>query len=51
MLQTFAALHLSAQHAYRLAANSIEASFAPKESTHHWMHELEQLFGHFNEND
>ena len=51
MLQTFAALHLSAQHAYRLAANSIEASFAPEEDKHCWMHELKQLLGHFNEND
>ncbi len=50
-LQTFAALHLSAQHAYRLAANSLEASFAPEQDKHRWMHELKQVFGRFTEND
>ena len=50
-LQTFAALHLNAQHAYRLAANSLEASFAPEQDKHRWMHELKQVFGRFTEND
>jgi adenosine deaminase len=50
-LQTFAALHLGAQHAYRLAANSLEASFASEEDKHHWMHELKQVFQRFTEND
>ena len=50
-LQTFAALHLNAQHAYRLAANSIEASFAPEEDKHRWMHELKQVFQRFTESD
>ena len=50
-LQTFAALHLGAPQAYRLAANSIEASFAPEEDKHRWMHELKQVFGHFTEQD
>ena len=50
-LQTFAALHLGAPQAYRLAANSIEASFAPEEDKHRWMHELKQVFGRFTEQD
>jgi len=50
-LQTFSALHLGAPHAYRLAANSIEASFAPEEDKHRWMHELKQVFGRFTEQD
>ena len=50
-LQTFAALRLGAPQAYRLAANSIEASFAPEEDKHRWMHELKQVFGRFTEQD
>lgn len=50
-LQTFKALHLGAPHAYRLAANSLEASFAPEEDKHRWMHELKQLFARFAEHD
>ncbi len=50
-LQTFAALHLNAQHAYRLAANSIEASFAPEDEKHRWMHDLKQVFQRFTESD
>jgi adenosine deaminase len=50
-LQTFAALHLNAQRAYKLAANSIEASFAPEEDKHRWMHELKACFLGFTEND
>jgi adenosine deaminase len=50
-LQTFAALHLNAQQAYRLAANSIEASFATDEQKHHWMHELKGCFQGFSEQD
>ncbi len=50
-LQTFAALHLSAQQAYKLAANSIEASFAPEQDKHRWMHELKQCFQGFSEQD
>ena len=50
-LQTFAALHLGAQQAYRLAANSIEASFAPEEDKHRWMHQLKVCFQDFAEND
>ena len=34
-----------------LAANSLEASFAPEEDKHRWMHELKQVFGRFTEQD
>jgi adenosine deaminase len=50
-LQTFAALHLNAQQAYKLAANSIEASFTPEEDKHRWMHELKACFQGFTEQD
>ena len=50
-VQTFAALHLSAQQAYKLAANSIEASFAPEADKHRWMHDLKQCFQGFFEQD
>jgi adenosine deaminase len=50
-LQTFAALHLNAQQAYKLAANSIEASFAPEEDKYRWMHELKVCFQGFSEQD
>ncbi len=50
-LQTFAALHLGAPQAYRLAANSIEASFAPEADKHRWMHQLKQVFQTFAEQD
>ena len=50
-LQTFAALHLGAPHAYKLAANSLEASFAPEADKHHWMHELKQVFQRLTEHD
>ena len=50
-LQTFKALHLGAAQAYRLAANSLEASFAPEEDKHRWMHELKEVLGRFTEQD
>lgn len=50
-LQTFAALHLNAQQAYKLAANSIEASFATETQKHQWMHTLKQTFLNFAEQD
>ena len=50
-LQTFAALQLEAPHAYKLAANSLEASFAPEQDKHRWMHELKQVFARFTEQD
>ncbi|MEY5027835.1 MAG: hypothetical protein RLZ63_150 [Pseudomonadota bacterium] len=49
--QTFAALGLGAPQAYRLAANSIEASFAPEADKHRWMHQLKQVFQSFAEQD
>jgi adenosine deaminase len=50
-VQTFAALHLNAQQAYKLAANSIEASFAPEADKHRWMHELKVCFQGYSEQD
>ena len=50
-LQTFKALHLDARHDYKLAANSIEASFAPEPDKHRWMHQLKQVFARFAEQD
>jgi len=50
-LQTFAALRLGAREAYRLAANSIGASFAPEADKHRWMHELKQVFLQYTEQD
>ena len=50
-LQTFAALHLGAPHAYKLAANSLEASFASEADKHRWMHELKQVFQSLAEHD
>ncbi len=50
-LQTFSALHLGAREAYSLAANSLEASFAPEEDKHRWMYELKQCFERFTEQD
>jgi adenosine deaminase len=50
-VQTFAALHLNAQQAYKLAANSIEASFADEAKKHQWMHELKLTFQGFSEQD
>jgi adenosine deaminase len=50
-LQTFSALKLGAQSAYKLAANSLQASFASEEQKHLWMHELKQCFQEFTEQD
>ncbi|MDP4613077.1 MAG: adenosine deaminase, partial [Limnohabitans sp.] len=50
-LQTFAALDLSAQQAYQLAANSIEASFASEADKRRWMHELKACFQGFSQQD
>ena len=44
-VQTFAALpQLTQQHAYALAANSFEASFAPAEHKAQWMRRLDEMF-------
>ncbi|MDH4134644.1 MAG: adenosine deaminase, partial [Gammaproteobacteria bacterium] len=45
--QTFAALGLSAQQAWQLAANSLRASFAPPSLKQRWMELLEQSFEQF----
>ncbi len=50
-VQTFAALHMGAQQAYKLAANSIQASFVTEEQKLEWMHELKQCFMGFSEQD
>lgn len=50
-VHTFAALHLGAREAYKLAANSIEASFAPEADKHRWMHELKLVFQRLTEQD
>ena len=47
-LEIFAALQLDAQCAYKLAANSIESSFATLEQKHRWMHTLKQTFQRFD---
>ena len=44
-VQTFAALpQLQASHAYRLAANSFQASFAPAEHKAQWLRRLDEVF-------
>ena len=50
-LQTFAALQLDAQHAWTLAHNSIEASFAPEADKARWVQQLNRCFEGFVEND
>ena len=49
--QTFAALKLDAQHAWTLAHNSIEASFAPQADKARWEQQLKHCFEGFVEND
>ncbi|WKB52271.1 adenosine deaminase [Eleftheria terrae] len=46
-LETFAALPLDASHAYTLARNSFEASFASAEDKARWIERLDQLFDEF----
>lgn len=46
-LDTFAALPLDASHAYTLARNSFEASFASAEDKARWIERLDQLFDEF----
>jgi adenosine deaminase len=43
-LQTFAALPLTAAHAYQLARNSFEASFVPEAQRHAWVAQLDACF-------
>ena len=46
-LQTFAALPLTAAHAYQLARNSFEASFVPQPQKQAWMAQLDACFVRF----
>jgi adenosine deaminase len=47
-VETFAALpQLTARHAWQLAANSFEASFAPAEQKARWQRELDAVFERF----
>ena len=50
-IQTFAALHLTTQHAWTLAHHSIEASFAPEADKQRWVHQLNETFERFVEHD
>lgn len=49
--QTFAATHLTTRHAYALARNSIEASFAGAVDKQAWTHQLHGVFESFVEHD
>ena len=43
----FAATGMTAAHAYQLAANSFEASFAPAADKAHWQQRLDEVFARF----
>ena len=49
--QVFAATGMTARHAYQLAFNSFEASFAPDTDKRAWEHQLKQFFERFVEQD
>lgn len=49
--QTFAATGLTARHAYDLACNSFEASFAGNAEKRVWEHKLKEAFERFYEHD
>ena len=49
--QVFAATGMTARHAYQLAFNSFEASFAPDADKRAWEHQLKQFFTRFFEHD
>jgi len=50
-LQIFAARSLGARHAYALALNSLQASFAPESDKRAWEHQLKTVFESFAEHD
>lgn len=50
-LQLFAALDLDVRHAYQLAWNSFEASFADEASKRSWEHQLKDYFTGLREQD
>lgn len=49
--QVFAATGLTARHAYQLAWNSFEASFAPEADKRRWEHRLKEVFDRCYEYD
>lgn len=49
--QIFAVTGMTPRHAYQLAFNSFEASFAPAANKRAWEHELKQFFERFFEQD
>lgn len=49
--QVFAATHLTAKHAYQLAFNSFEASFAGNADKRTWEHKLKETFERCVEHD
>ncbi|MBY0455082.1 MAG: adenosine deaminase [Burkholderiaceae bacterium] len=49
--QVFAATGMTARHAYQLAFNSFEASFAPEAQKRVWQHKLKECFERFYEHD
>lgn len=51
LVQVFAATGMTARHAYQLASNSFEASFAPEADKRQWQHRLKEVFERFVEHD
>ncbi|MDD2546394.1 MAG: adenosine deaminase [Burkholderiaceae bacterium] len=51
LVQVFAATGMTARHAYQLAFNSFEASFAPESDKRAWEHRLKESFERFVEHD
>ena len=49
--QLFAATGMTARHAYQLASNSFEASFASEADKRVWQHRLKEVFERFVEHD
>ncbi len=49
--QVFAATGMTARHAYQLASNSFEASFASEVDKRVWQHQLKEVFERFVEYD
>ena len=49
--QVFAATGMTARHAYQLASNSFEASFASEADKRQWQHRLKECFERFVEHD
>ena len=49
--QLFAATGMTARHAYQLASNSLQASFAPEADKRAWAHRLKECFERCYEHD